>query len=466
MPGCVFDAESVLTGPQSSPIKFPLSRSLCDKMGYYSHFIQHVVEDYYSISSFVNRRRRRLILEEQADSYKEWFPNSSCSLLGFFDECKREFLKSADHITTNVCHQNSRRAPVVRARATKINPVDRRCTRSLQHTGSTQEQNYSSIALIRCRKTLGNRKCPKSKPTEIYPQSSSTPPHSSSKGSPTIHSSTKCQQGYSSQGHSLQEEREQEQEQEVPTPRRQKNTECREGYSLDDERTEHRQSYFLDEEPSAPRKGTKRQQGYDDGPSSLIQRGTERWQACLLDEQPSAPRQKTECWQGYFVDEELSFPRRSKRLQAYSLDKESSAPRLQPSTRSQRGFYHLDEETSSPRSSTCINTTFRSYCNHRFSRRRLEFIRLPRRPHFWNPRHSETHPTHPVRSPPPHGPFTCEKPTADAPTISPTTGGANLPQLLGGKAQAARVECSGRSCWLWLAQDKIRGFRKCHEGLQ
>ena len=126
----------------------------------------------------------------------------------------------------------------------------------------------------------------------------------------------------------------------------------------------------------------------------------------------------------------------------------------------------LDEKPSAPRPSRSHNTTFQSNCNHTFSRRRLEFIRLSRRSHFWNIRRPKTRPTHSILSPPPLGPFTLEKPTTDAPTISPTVGSLNLPQLLGGKAPAARVECPCRSCRLRLAHDEIRACRKCHEGLQ
>ncbi|KAF8803754.1 hypothetical protein BYT27DRAFT_6718182 [Phlegmacium glaucopus] len=170
MPGCVFDAESVLTGPQSSLIKllcFSLvskGLSLWDKMGYCSHHLQHVEEDDGSISStgkypIDRRRRRRLTL----DDYREWSPNYlSGRFPGLFDDCERGFLKSADHITTYVCHKNSQQAPV-RARGTKIIPVDREYTRkSTQYAKTTtQEQTNFSFAPIPCRKTMVNRKCPK-----------------------------------------------------------------------------------------------------------------------------------------------------------------------------------------------------------------------------------------------------------------------------------------------------------------
>ena len=323
MPGCVFDAESVLTGPIEF-LYFPLMSKNLSLWGW-SHSMQHVEEDRSSILSTgtypVNRRRRKSTLDGRAGSYKDWFS-----------------------IVTYVCHQNCQRTPVVRSWAHKTNPDDRECIRkSLQPIRSTQVQTYFSIAaLIRCWETMVIRKCPKNKPAKIHLKSSSTSPHRSGQGLPsvaTVRTSTKCQQ-----------------------------------------------------EASA-RKLRKLQ---------------------------TSP----ECQQGY------------------------------PS----------DEEVSSPRPSISINTTLHSYGNHRFGKERLEFIRFSRRLHFWIACRSETYPAHPICSPPPHGPFTFAKPTADAPTISPATSNINLHQLLGGKAQTARVECSCRSCWLWLAQDEIMEYQKSHKG--
>lgn len=132
MPGCSFHAENVHTGPQPSPIEFPLmSKSLSpwDKMGYLSQSTQHVEENSVSVSSTraypINGRRRKFTLDTRAGPYKDW---------------------------SYVCHQNLQRTPVVKTRAHKIKSDN---NRRLQYIRNTRERISFPAALIRCWETMG-----------------------------------------------------------------------------------------------------------------------------------------------------------------------------------------------------------------------------------------------------------------------------------------------------------------------